>query len=80
MQVSGLRQCRDFACSKFRLGRCKFIGIAADRSGATIIDYALLAGLVALAAVTGFQLTGTAVAGMFNAIATAFIASMPLSP
>ena len=45
--------------------------------GVAAIDYALLAGLVALAAVGAFRFMGVAVSDMFNAISSDFSRSMP---
>lgn len=45
--------------------------------GVAAIDYALLAGLVALAAVSAFQLMGIAVGDMFNTVSSDFTQSMP---
>jgi pilus assembly protein Flp/PilA len=48
-----------------------------DDRGVAAIDYALLAGLVALAAVGGFEIMGIAVGDMFNTISSDFTQSMP---
>ena len=45
-----------------RLGR--------DQSGATAIEYGLIAALIAVAAITAFQLIGTNLSGIFNSVAT----------
>lgn len=42
----------------------------ASRSGATAIEYALLAGLIALAIVAGAGQTGTALQGVMDNVAT----------
>lgn len=79
MQVRRLKDSRNIAFPALPAGVRTIIEMAADRTGATIIDYALLAGLVAMAAVTGFQQTGAAVTGLFDTISTVFAASMPPS-
>ncbi len=45
--------------------------------GVAAIDYALLAGLVALAALGAFQFMGIAVGDMFNTISSSFAQAMP---
>jgi pilus assembly protein Flp/PilA len=45
-----------------RLGR--------DQSGATAIEYGLIAALIAVAAIAAFQLIGTNLSGIFNSVAT----------
>jgi len=47
-----------------------------DRTGVATIDYALIAGLVALAAVTGLQILGDVVIIMYDTISTAFVAAL----
>ena len=80
MQVMRLRKCGDFAFSGLRGGVRRFVKMAKDRSGTAIIEYAFLAGLVAVASAVGFDLLGTAVGNMYDVIATAFVASMPTTP
>ena len=41
-----------------------------DQSGATAIEYGLIAALIAVAAITAFQLIGTNLSGIFNSVAT----------
>ncbi len=41
-----------------------------DESGATAIEYGLIAALIAVAAITAFQLVGTNLSSIFNTIAT----------
>jgi pilus assembly protein Flp/PilA len=41
-----------------------------DRSGATAIEYGLIAALIAVAAITAFQLVGTNLSSIFHSIAT----------
>ncbi len=43
-----------------------------SRSGATAIEYALLAGGIALVIITAVNTIGTAVNGMFNQVLTGF--------
>ena len=80
MQVSKMRKCCDVAflgmCVELRM----IVKMAKDRAGATIIEYGLLAGLVSIAALAGFQVTGVAIAGMYDSMATIFDASLSPSP
>jgi len=41
-----------------------------DESGATAIEYGLIAALIAVAAIAAFQLVGTNLSGTFHNIAT----------
>jgi pilus assembly protein Flp/PilA len=41
-----------------------------DESGATAIEYGLIAALIAVAAIAAFQLIGTNLSGIFNSVAT----------
>ena len=41
-----------------------------DESGATAIEYGLIAALIAVAAIAAFQLVGTNLSSVFNNIAT----------
>jgi pilus assembly protein Flp/PilA len=41
-----------------------------DESGATAIEYGLIAALIAVAAIAAFQLVGTNLSGIFNTVAT----------
>ncbi len=41
-----------------------------DESGATAIEYGLIAALIAVAAITAFQLVGTNLSSIFNTVAT----------
>ena len=74
-----MKTCRELAGSALRSGLRTIVGVAMDRSGATIIDYGLLLGLVALAMIGGAHFMGDAVAGMFDMISTGFVNSMPQS-
>ena len=42
-----------------------------DDSGATAIEYGLIAALIAVAAIAAFQLVGTNLSSTFNTVATA---------
>jgi pilus assembly protein Flp/PilA len=42
----------------------------ADESGATAIEYGLIAALIAVAAIAAFQLVGTNLSSIFNTVAT----------
>ena len=44
--------------------------LAQDESGATAIEYGLIAALIAVAAIAAFQLVGTNLSGIFNSVAT----------
>ena len=44
--------------------------IKSDESGATAIEYGLIAALIAVAAITAFQLVGTNLSSIFNTVAT----------
>ena len=41
-----------------------------DDSGATAIEYGLIAALIAVAAIAAFQLVGTNLSSIFNTVAT----------
>ena len=80
MQVMQLDKGGDFAFSGLRDGVHRFVKMAKDRSGTALLEYAFLAGLVAMASAVGFDLMGTSVATLYNVIATTFVASMPPTP
>ena len=46
------------------------IAFANDDSGATAIEYGLIAALVSVAAITALQSLGTSLTGMFNHVAS----------
>jgi len=46
-----------------------FARFATDESGATAIEYGLIAGLIAVVIITAVQTLGTRISGKFNAIA-----------
>lgn len=52
--------------------RCSIAKLARDEKGATLMEYIMLAGLVAIAAFAGFKLFGTdiqnAISGQANAV------------
>ncbi len=75
MQVKQLINCRDLAFSGLRAGARTINEMATDTSGTAIMAYAFLSGLIALAAAVAFDATGTAVAQMYDVIATVFVAS-----
>ena len=79
VQIEQLRKCLAFVLPGPCVGVRAISDVATDRGGATIIEYAFLAGLVALAAVGAFDMMGSAVAGMFNGVSSAFVQSMPKS-
>jgi len=41
-----------------------------DDSGATAIEYGLIAALIAVAAIAAFQVVGTSLSSIFNTVAT----------
>jgi pilus assembly protein Flp/PilA len=45
--------------------------VVRDESGATAIEYGLIAALIAVAAIAAFQLVGTNLSSIFNTVATA---------
>lgn len=47
-----------------------FAKLVKDESGATAIEYGLIAALIAVAAIAAFQLVGTSLSGIFNTVAT----------
>jgi pilus assembly protein Flp/PilA len=47
-----------------------FTRLGHDESGATAIEYGLIAALIAVAAIAAFQLIGTNLSGIFNSVAT----------
>lgn len=47
-----------------------------DRSGATAIEYALLASLIAVAAIGGFQAAGVSVSNMMSGVSTKVSAAL----
>ncbi len=49
----------------------KFINkLFRDESGATAIEYGLIAALIAVAAITAFTAVGTSLSGTFNGVST----------
>jgi pilus assembly protein Flp/PilA len=47
-----------------------FTKLLKDDSGATAIEYGLIAALIAVAAIAAFQLVGTNLSSIFNTVAT----------
>ena len=43
-----------------------FKNLMQDESGATLIEYALIAALISIAAIAAMQLLGTKISGQFN--------------
>lgn len=55
--------------------------LRADQSGATAIEYGLIAALIAVAAISGFQAMGGGSGGMWTGISTKVSAAMaPKAP
>jgi pilus assembly protein Flp/PilA len=48
-----------------------------DEDGAALVEYALLVGLIAIAAITAITLVGTDITAFFNAIAGKISAATP---
>lgn len=80
MQIEQLRKRLAGIPNAPRFGVRVLADMATDRSGTTVIDYAFLISLVALAAVQGFYILGTAVGDMFDAISTIFVQATAPSP
>jgi pilus assembly protein Flp/PilA len=55
---------------KKRKSKRTLLSLLRRKKGATIVEYALLASLIGLAAVTALTLLGSKVTGLFNLIAT----------
>jgi pilus assembly protein Flp/PilA len=51
--------------------------LAANRDGATAIEYGLIAGLIAVAIITAITLVGTDLSGLFTGIAGQVAAATP---
>lgn len=49
----------------------RFVSVAATERGATAIEYALIAALIAVAAIVGMGLVGNDVSATFNNVANA---------
>jgi pilus assembly protein Flp/PilA len=47
-----------------------FLNLLKDRSGVTAIEYALIAGLIAVAAIAAFTLVGSSLSSTFSAVAS----------
>ena len=47
-----------------------FVKLIKDESGATAIEYGLIAALIAVAAIAAFSLVGTNLSSIFNTVAT----------
>jgi pilus assembly protein Flp/PilA len=52
--------------------RFRFIGLLRGESGATAIEYALIAGLITVVIVASVTATGASVKNLFNSVATSF--------
>jgi pilus assembly protein Flp/PilA len=50
--------------------RSALVALRADRSGATVIEYALIAGLISISIVFWAAMIGTSVSGFFTSIAS----------
>jgi pilus assembly protein Flp/PilA len=50
---------------------------AQDESGATMIEYGLIAALVAVAAIVALESLGTSISGMFTAVSTKLDSKKP---
>lgn len=47
-----------------------------DRGGASAIEYAIIIGLVSIAAIGGYSFVGSSVAAMFNLVSSGFVAAL----
>ena len=47
-----------------------------DRGGATAIEYAIVIGLVSIAAIGGYRFLGSSVAAMFDRVSSGFVAAL----
>ncbi|MBL8703337.1 MAG: Flp family type IVb pilin [Rhodospirillales bacterium] len=52
----------------------------ADDSGATAIEYGLIAALVSVAAITALQNMGSSLTTMFTSVSTALESALPAAP
>jgi len=50
--------------------RALLLNVVKDASGVTAIEYALIAALIAVAAISAFTLVGTSLSGAFSLIAS----------
>ena len=57
-------------CNKAVQARSLLMRLMRDEAGATAIEYGLIAALIAVAAIAGFQLVGTNLSTLFNSVAT----------
>ncbi len=55
----------------------QFKAFCRDDSGATMIEYGLIAALVAVAAIVALESLGTSISGMFTAVSTKLDAAKP---
>ena len=62
---------------KRRAGICRIGLFLHDESGATMIEYGLVAALVSVAAIIALGLLGDALVEIFNFVATALTGSVP---
>ena len=56
-----------------------FVRILKDESGATAIEYALIAALVSIAAIGAYQAVGTSLTNFFNGISGVLNANTPVA-
>ena len=47
-----------------------------DRGGASAIEYAIIIGLVSIAAIGGYSFVGSSVAAMFELVSSGFVAAL----
>lgn len=60
--------------------RSTFNRLLKDESGATMIEYGLIAALISVAAITALTAMGTSVEGIFNFVSGKLSAAMPAAP
>ena len=67
----GWTSCTNGGCYTALYRRLSFYCLIEDRSGATAIEYGLIAALVSVAGVTAFNFLGDSLSGIFDLVANA---------
>lgn len=71
-QPPAYRSCAHQVASRFVLAHCRLTeALRLDERGATAVEYALIAGLIAVVIAGAVALLGTTVLGLFNSAANA---------
>ncbi len=63
--------CTHGGCCAVFYRRLSFYGLIEDRSGATAIEYGLIAALVSVAGIAAFNLLGGSLSGIFDLVTNA---------